>query len=97
MVATTAYVVTKRLAPPTATDFVLTAYLVSFVEIVAIVLALSVVRGLYSWTVLAGLALVLVAALSLCYRTTHTARRALCPRHCAQRRGIRSSPCLPSP
>lgn len=63
MVAVTAWVVTKRLAPPTATGFVLTAYVVGFAEIVAVTLALSVARSLFSWTVLLGLALVLLAAL----------------------------------
>ena len=70
MVAMTAYVATRRLAPPTTTDVVLGAYLVGFAEIVAIVLALSVVRSLYAWTVLACLAVVLVVTLGASFRTT---------------------------
>lgn len=65
IVAVTALVVTRRLGPPTAASFVLTAYVAGFAEIVVLTLALSVVNSLLAWTLLAGAALVLAAALAL--------------------------------
>jgi hypothetical protein len=66
MVAATAFVVARRLAPPTATGFVLAVYLLGFTEIVGVTLALSIVGSVFAWTVLATIALLLVTALTLC-------------------------------
>lgn len=68
MVAVTAWVIARRLDAPTVTGFVLSAYLIGFSEIVALTLALSMIRNLRWWTVLAGLGVVLVAATALTRR-----------------------------
>ena len=65
MVAVTAWLIAQRLAAPTLTGFVLSAYLAGFTEIVALALALSAIRSLEWWTVLAGAGVLLLAALTL--------------------------------
>ena len=62
MVVTTAWLVARKLAPPTVTGLVLAAYLLGFAEIVAVTLLLSVTSSVLDWTLLTGLAVVLVAA-----------------------------------
>jgi hypothetical protein len=69
MVAVTSWLIAWKLGAPTVTGFVLSAYLVGFTEIVALTLALSVIRNLRWWTVLVGAGVVLVAALALTRRT----------------------------
>jgi hypothetical protein len=65
MVAATAWLIARRLAAPTMTGFVLSAYLAGFSEIVVLALALSAFRSLMWWTVLSGAGILLLAALAL--------------------------------
>ncbi len=59
MLAVTAWLVARRLAPQTATGLLLSAYLVGWLEVVVITLALSVAHSVFWWTVLAAELLVL--------------------------------------
>jgi Dolichyl-phosphate-mannose-protein mannosyltransferase len=61
MVVTTAWLVARKLAPPSPTGLVLAAYVLGFAEIVALTLLLSVTNSVRDWTVLTAVAVVLVA------------------------------------
>jgi hypothetical protein len=74
MVVTTAWLVARKFAPPTVTGLVLAAYLLGFAEIVAVTLLLSVTHSVLDWTILAGLAVVLVSV-RLGLGSRHTAPR----------------------
>ena len=63
MVATTAWLVAARLGPSSLTGRVLAVYFLGFAEIVALTLLLSLARQVYVWTILTGLAVLLVMAL----------------------------------